>query len=147
MPLKRADKKVGLLLCLCCLNEARCCSAPGPQQRTRGRVSVSGAHYSCRPSGSAACNMPAQPQISDMYGSHCRLLRSYKTPDFSHRLGRCCHPAPRRDREADCVARSSVAARIASTSRASCCRLCSWACVLAKASFDSRLRSCFKFVY
>ena len=124
MPLKRADKKVGLLLCLCCLNEARCCSAPGPQQRTRGRVSVSGAHYSCRPSGSAACNMPAQPQISDMYGSHCRLLRSYKTPDFSHRIGGCCHLAARRDYKADCTARFSVAASIASLAHVQAASVC-----------------------
>ena len=75
------------------------------------------------------------------------LLLSCKSPDFRHGIGWCCHPAPRRGCEADCAARSSRAARTTCSSRASCCRLCSWACVLAKAVFDSRLRSCFELVY
>ena len=44
------------------------------------------------------------------------LLPSYKTPDFSQSISGCCHPAPRQDCEADCSARSSVAARTASSS-------------------------------
>ena len=56
----------------------------------------------------------------------------YKIPDFNHRIDGYCHPALRRDCEADCAARSSVAARPASGSCASCRRLCSWACVLGK---------------
>ena len=69
--------KIELLLCLCCLSEACCCSAPGPEpQQTHGHVSVSEAHYSGRPSGSAACSAPAQPHISGMYGSRsCCCMR------------------------------------------------------------------------
>ena len=40
----------------------------------------------------------------------------------------------------------NVAACTASSSRASCCRLISWACLLAKTAFDSHLRSYFTFV-
>ena len=112
-----------LLLCLCYLSggvsEACCHSAPGPeQQRTRARVSVSGVHYSGGPSGSAACSTC---QHSPIYRARLTdpdlLPLRYKTPDFSHRIGECCHPAPLRDCEADSADRSSVAVRTASSSR------------------------------
>ena len=83
---------------------------------------------------------PPLPHISGTTDCPCFASAIVQVARFqsSHRW------APLRDCGADSAARSSLAARTASSLRASCCRLCSWACVLAKAAFDSRLRSCFK---
>ena len=58
------------------------------------------------------------------------LLLSYQTPSFSHRIDWCCHSAPLAETARLTAPPTPPWQRVnASSSRASRCRLCSWACM------------------
>ena len=132
-----------------------CCSAPCPeQQRTRERVSVSGAHHSGRRSGSAACSTPAQPNIyractHHVAGCCCRtrhpisIIASVGVAilHLAETARLTAPPAPPWKRAPPLLVARVQAAAVCAAGRA----------VLAKAAFESRLRSClrscFMFMY
>ena len=102
VPLKKAEKKVGLLLRLCCLSEAN----------MRMREHERSTPFWMTLGFGGLQNASTAPYIGDAWITFLAAAVAQDTR-FQSRIRGCCYPAPRRDCEADCTARSSVAARIA----------------------------------